>query len=296
MDDDPLTSPSFPAINASDSRSYRTPRPGNTQPQPPSQPGNGRGMGGFTEPARSPSRYPTGPDRAVSTPDGYPVQPVAARVAPVQGQPSVPMANPYGSYVSAPQPASQEPARHAAASYVGYTTGPQASVELSRYRELPATGQDVGGHAAGGTGYGSARTSYGSAGNGYPTSDNGNGYGPGGNGYGTDPGYRTGSNGYGTDPGYRTGGDSYGTDPGYGTASNGYGRGRHGLGDNATAAGYSGISYQDAYPQAGQAVPAGYPPQEQATRQYDQRGYGTPELAYGPDAYPGYPGYGGSGR
>jgi hypothetical protein len=86
-DDDPLTSPSFPAINAADSRSYRTRRSANGQP-------GGTG----------PHRYPAGPDR-ISRPEGYPVQSPAPQAPQVQSSPSpsgTPAANPYGSYVSAP--------------------------------------------------------------------------------------------------------------------------------------------------------------------------------------------------
>jgi hypothetical protein len=87
-DDDPLTSPSFPAINTSDSRSYRT-RRSNSQP-------------------------------GTSRPNGYPVQSPAAQspASTTQASPrqssahaasDAPAANPYGSYVSAPQPAYQQP-------------------------------------------------------------------------------------------------------------------------------------------------------------------------------------------
>jgi hypothetical protein len=80
MDDDPLTSPSFPAINTSDSRSYRTRRPGASQ-----------------------SGQHTGPQ---------PISPYAHEPAPVRPAPVPPasptVANPYGSYVSAPQPVYQD--------------------------------------------------------------------------------------------------------------------------------------------------------------------------------------------
>jgi hypothetical protein len=103
-DDDPLTSPSFPAINAADSRSYRTRRSGTSQP----------GMPG-------PNGHPAGADRS-SRPDGYPVQspaqqsvarhaagPQPAAQAPSLPPPSsTPAANPYGSYLSTPSP-SQPP-------------------------------------------------------------------------------------------------------------------------------------------------------------------------------------------
>jgi hypothetical protein len=57
-----------------------------------------------------------------------------------------------------------------------------------------------------------------------------------------------------------------------------------------------GVSYQPPVHQGGQPAPAGgYGPGYPAGP-YDQRGYGQPELGYGPDGYQGYPGYGGSGR
>jgi hypothetical protein len=90
-DDDPLTSPSFPAINTADSRSYRTRRSASSMP------------GGTHR-----NGYPTGPDRT-SGPEGYPVQPAAPQPAAQAPQvPSAPRssgtpaANPYGSYVSPP--------------------------------------------------------------------------------------------------------------------------------------------------------------------------------------------------
>ena len=94
-DDDPLTSPSFPAINTADSRSYRTRRSAASQP------------GGADQ-----TRYPAGRDRIsrpdrTSRPDGYPVQSAAAATVPPAAKPAssgAPAANPYGSYVSAAQP------------------------------------------------------------------------------------------------------------------------------------------------------------------------------------------------
>jgi hypothetical protein len=83
-DDDPLTSPSFPAINAADSRSYRTRRSATGQP-------------GST----GPNRYPAGPDRS-SRPEAYPVQSSAPQVQSPPSPSGTPAANPYGSYVSTP--------------------------------------------------------------------------------------------------------------------------------------------------------------------------------------------------
>jgi hypothetical protein len=87
LDDDPLTSPSFPAINASDSRSYRASRH-DSQPRNIPAPG-------YTEPAQQFGGYPGAPDRTISPPNGYPIQPGASA------------GNPYGSFVS--QPAASQP-------------------------------------------------------------------------------------------------------------------------------------------------------------------------------------------
>ena len=131
-DDDPLTSPSFPAINASDSRSYRTRRSSTSQP----------GMAG-------PSGYPPSSDR-ISRPDGYPVQspapqssgrhagPQAAAQStapPAPPAPSgTPAANPYGSYVSTP-PASQPN---------GYPDAPASNRPAADYPGYPAAQQATG--------------------------------------------------------------------------------------------------------------------------------------------------------
>ncbi len=147
-DDDPLTSPSFPAINAADSRSYRTRRSA-------SQPG-----------IQDASRYPAGPDH-ISRPDGYPVQSPAPQPAgqdPLVSSPRTPSAspaaNPYGSYLSAPsayqQPGYPDPAAasHAGADYPGYPTpempagnGYYPAVAADGY--LPAAGLDAAAPATG---------------------------------------------------------------------------------------------------------------------------------------------------
>jgi len=89
LDDDPLTSPSFPAINAADSRSYRASRSD-------TQPGASHGPAAYSEPAQQFGGYPDA-QRSTSAPNGYPVQPAA------------PAGNPYGSFV-APPAASYQPA------------------------------------------------------------------------------------------------------------------------------------------------------------------------------------------
>ncbi len=137
-DDDPLTSPSFLAINAADSRSYRTRRPGSALSGPHLSPQSGPHSGPHSGPQ-------TGPQYASA-----PVSPLSP----------APVANPYGSYVS-PQPVYRDVAPHQdAASYGGYPTGPQSDGS-SRYHGAadgylpagyPANGQHGNGHAANGNG------------------------------------------------------------------------------------------------------------------------------------------------
>jgi hypothetical protein len=169
MDDDPLTSPSFPAINASDSRSYRTRRPSSSPSS--GAPRNGHGTGGhgagsYSEPAQPYSPYPGSPDRSASMPNGYPVQPPAASAA---GSPysAGPVANPYGSYVKASQPGYSEPATAAkpatpaaphldAAAYgSGYAAGQQAVAGANWYASPLDASQVANGYLpAPGTGNG----------------------------------------------------------------------------------------------------------------------------------------------
>lgn len=206
MDDDPLTSPSFPAINTSDSRSYRTRRPGAAPsgPHTSPQPIGGRGSGGFSEPGQQFSPYPDRP----GVPGGYSTQPSQALPPVPAAHPSAPVANPYGSYVSAPQPG---------------------------YGDVAASPLDAG--------------SYGGD---YPAGQlaDGSWYGPG----------------------------------GASASGNGY------------AADYQSVSYPSSAYQGGQAGPGGHGPQGHVAGQYEQRAYGTPDVAYGQDGYQGYPGYGAGNR
>ena len=203
MDDDPLTSPSFPAINTSDSRSYRTR----------SRSGSG--------PARQLPDYPG----QTSAPGGYPIQPGATAARHVPAQSAAPAANPYGSYVSAPQPSYPEPAsapRDAAAYGTGYAAGQQAVAAANWYGGSPDGGQATNGYLpAPGGGNG--------AGNGYSPADYGVGY--------QTPGYQGGqpalpAGGYGQpghpgpydQRGYQRPDAAYGQDgyeayPGYGGAA-----------------------------------------------------------------------------
>jgi hypothetical protein len=121
-DDDPLTSPSFPAINTSDSRSYRTRRAD-------SQPGIARPAAAYSEPAQQFNGYPQAPERPARVPDGYSSQPGSQ-------PPVAAVGNPYGSYVSQspagyqPPTAHQPPAAHQDAAYsAGYLGGGQLEPE-----------------------------------------------------------------------------------------------------------------------------------------------------------------------
>jgi hypothetical protein len=58
----------------------------------------------------------------------------------------------------------------------------------------------------------------------------------------------------------------------------------------------NGTSYETPLYPGGPPAPAGGYGPGQLAGQYDQRGYGAPELPYGQDGYQGYPGYGGGGR
>jgi hypothetical protein len=129
MDDDPLTSPSFPAINTSDSRSYRT-RSGN---------------GSYGDRSRG---YPAGPDRSASAPNGHPVQPAAS-------------GNPYGSYVSAPRYPEPASAHLDPAAYgTGYAAGQQAVAAANWYSSTDG-GPAIDGYLpSGNNGYGHQPPAY----------------------------------------------------------------------------------------------------------------------------------------
>jgi len=244
LDDDPLTSPSFPAINTSDSRSYRARSSSGAhtgphiRPQAGPPPASGRSSGRFAEPT---AQYPVPQAPAAQAPI------TQVPVPPASGSQLPPVANPYGSYVSAPQPAYQDAAaaRQDVPSYGGgYSNGQQADgswygSDASGY--VPTPGYTGGDQAPNGNGYN---------GNGY----NGNGYGYNGN-------------------------DQNGALPGasdYGPVD------------------YQNLTYQSADYQPAPPVPGGYG--QQNHYQYEQRGYGVPDLAYGQDGYQGYTGYGTGGR
>jgi len=215
LDDDPLTSPSFPAINTSDSRSYR----------------GRRSRGSHSGPQ-------TGPQPAADFTRPTTQHPVSPPVGPPQISAPQPVANPYGSYVSASRPAYQDMA-------------------VSR-GDLPAYGGYGNGQQPDAAWYGDAATGY-LPGDGYAGNGNGhNGNGHNGSGYAV-PDQHDGQGGYG-------------------------------------AADYQDFPYQRAdYPPA-PSVNNGYANQHQQAGQFDDRGYGAPDPAYGPEGYEGYRGYGPGSR
>jgi hypothetical protein len=128
LDDDPLTSPSFPAINTSDSRSYRTSRSD-------TQPGASRSAAAYSEPAQPFSPYPEA-QRGNSAPSGYPVQ-------------SAPAGNPYGSFVTQPAASYQPPAAPVPqdSDYAAYTSQELPGGE-GWYPPVNAHGNGTGQHRA----------------------------------------------------------------------------------------------------------------------------------------------------
>jgi hypothetical protein len=226
LDDDPLTSPSFPAVNTSDSRSYRARRSSGAQSGPHTgpQPAEGR-PGGYAEP---PTHYPVQSRGSQPQPQPQPQTPSSS-----------PVANPYGSYVSTPQP-----------TYGQHADGVPYGAAATGY--LPADGYSRGRHNANGNGHnGNGHDGNGHDGNGH----NGNGHN--GNGYPAR--------------------DQHDGQGGYGAFD------------------YQSLTYQDVDYQQAQSM-AGYAQQNQHSGQFDERGYGTPDLAYGQDGYQGYSGYGPGGR
>ncbi len=236
-DDDPLTSPSFPAIQ-DDSRSYRNGRgrgasaphrspvspaaptqqmaaypqaPGQFDGYGPGAPGNAAEPAGYRQPA--PAAEPASPQ---------PYQAAAAAppaAAGYQGNDGQAYGNPYGSYVGSPAGPGPE-AGSVPARYDGYPAGPGAGLPQVSYQQLPA-GSQVPAPAAGPGGWYPA--------DGYPALPGGHeaGY-RNGNGVAGQAGYPDGQGGYlpagyaapqdrghaGVDP-YNQ--DPYGGYPGYGT-------------------------------------------------------------------------------
>jgi len=110
--------------------------------------------GSYSQPAQPYSAYPATPDRSASVPNGYPVQPAAASAA-GSSYAAGPVANPYGSYVKAPQPGYSEPATQAtpaaphldpAAYGSGYAAGQQAVAGANWYASTLDASQVANGY------------------------------------------------------------------------------------------------------------------------------------------------------
>ncbi len=193
MDDDPLTSPSFPAINTSDSRSYRTRSRSSSEGSGSPANGslsNGSLSNGYGGTARQVSGYPVGPDHSISAPNGHAIRPApsAARPGPVPPAAvppaAAPAASPYGSYAAGPQPGYSDPASahlDSAAYGTGYAAGQQAVAAANWYGGAEpnhsADGYLPAPHHNGQALAGEAGPAYGAAGYaGYAPADYANGY------------------------------------------------------------------------------------------------------------------------
>jgi hypothetical protein len=266
LDNDPLTSPSFPRVPASDSRSYRNSRT-------PSNPRTATPPGGspvpdqpYSAPTQQlPSYGPAaaqfpghGGDAQLTNPYAYPSGPVFQDpYAPAGGNGSTDhdgsaghtaaTGNPYGSYVT---PDSQT----VVSSYGGYSM-PDYSAADYQAPEYP----DAAGHGAAPDGQ-TATSAYGDY-----AGTHGNGHGS------YPPPAGNGANDYWT---------QQATVPGV------PGQDTPGYPDN------SGQDYGNGY---GQQEQAAYPPEAYPAGSQEQAGY-APLDPYGPDVYGSYPGYGTPGR
>jgi len=270
--DDPLTSPSFPAVDTADSRSYRTRRSGGAG-QPDTSGQHARPAAAQSATSHQFIEYSSAPRRATSQPDGYPVQSAplqagtpgqAAVTAAGHESPAAPAANPYGSYVSQPPPPaySDAPRRQNGSSSAGYPETPAPSLATAAY-----SGHAVGQHAASAGWYAG-----------------GSAIAPGSPQMAAQPlGQRA--------DGYL---------PAAGMGGNGLNGSSH-VRNGSSARGYAGIDYSSLryddleYPDAAEALP-GYRSAGQHGPQYEQQGYGAADPRAGQDAYRGYPGYGTGGR
>jgi hypothetical protein len=277
-DDDPLTSPSFPAVDTTDSRSYRTRRSGGAG-QPDTSGQHARPAAGQSATSHQFIEYSSAPRRATSQPDGYPVQSaplqagtpgLAAATAAghespaVHESPAAPAANPYGSYVSQPPPPaySDAPRRQNGSSSAAYSETPAPSLAAAAY-----SGHAVGQHAASADWYAAASA------------------------------IAPGSPQMAAQP---LGQPADGYLPVAGMGGNGLNGSSH-VRNGSPAGGYAGIDYSSLryddleYPDAAEALP-GYRSAGQHAAQYEQQGYGAADPRAGQDAYRGYPGYGAGGR
>jgi hypothetical protein len=297
LDDDPLTSPSFPAVRASDSRSYRSGRPDTPSAgsRPPAASGTPAGYGAPAQPAPvypAPAAAPdprsgygaqsgSGPlDRT----GGYGQQPGSAngsgsgtdnyRPAPAAAsyqdysQPSQPVGNPYGSYVSPetesyPVPGAASPGHQGsdAGDGGGYLSGQEtqqySQPQARHLAPAPDPHLSMPVHAA-------------------PVYDS-----PLHTPAPTQPHPAQGAQapmaGYGE--------GWYGTsaeNAGGGYSSQAPAAGSYGNGDS----GYAPVSHN-----GGQYDQPTYLPADSPGIPQDQHGYGTPDSGYGAEAYGGYPGY-----
>lgn len=260
LDDDPLTSPSFPAVNTSDSRSYRTRRGNSGQHARPAA-GQGASSHQFIDYSSAPRRTPSQPDgypaQSAANPAGTPGQPAAQ--APKHQSPAAPAANPYGSYVE-PQPTYSEGARPAN----GYSSHAYPETPAPSFAAAAYSGYAVGQQATSASWYGPPAIASGSPAA-QPLGQPAEGYLP-----------AAGLGGTGL------GGGSHVPN---GSSARGY-----------AGIDYSSIRYDDpVYPEA-QGPLAGYGSAGQHAGHYEQQGYSTPDPGAGQDAYRAHPGYGTGGR
>jgi hypothetical protein len=256
-ENDPLTSPSFPAVNTSDSRSYRTRRGSSGQHARPA-PSQGATSHQFIE-------YSSAPRRTGGQADGHPAQPAAssagapgrpAAQAAQHQSPAADAANPYGSYVNQPQSAYSEATRpQTGYSSAGYPETPAPSLAAAAYGGYPL------GQQAASAGWYAAPASASGRSAAQPLGQPADGYLP-----------AAGLNG---------------------SALNG---GNHVL-NGSSSGGYAGIDYSSiryddpVYPDGQGALP-GYGTAGQRHAQYDQQGYPSPDPGAGQDGYRSYRGYG----
>ncbi len=259
-DDDPLTSPSFPAIGTSDSRSYRTRRSDRQQTgshaAPPAaaqqpagyQPSPQHGDAGYGQAAAG-SGWQPGYDGAGAQPSGYQSQ--HASLPPAAPPPA---AASYRNHPSLPLPTGPQPVPSAVSQPLGQQPSQQASQPAgnpygSYVTDSPASYQQQPAPAAAPAYQGSYQ---------YEQPLPQHGYLPAAGQYGNGPYYHDDANGY--------------TGNGYSTAD--YARNGYQLGSEHAS--YPPPAYQPAPPSQG--------------------GYGQPEPTYGLDSTAGYPGYGAAGR
>ena len=327
LDDDPLTSPSFPAIRSDDSRSYRrTDAPatggrgsngsnGSRGPAGYGAPGNGGGAPGNGIPPAQTAAYPTmsrpgAPDPRSAPAPGYDSTRSAARPASWEGgygqqPPGGPVnGGPVNGSGNGTGPNSYRPAASAAGyqSYPGQPSSPPSGNPYGSYVSAPADSYQAS-RPNGDGGYGSyvngaetqayAQPSAAPAPmHAAPVYENGA---PGGTAY---PAAGGPGAGYGAS---WPGGTGY---PGQGSAPAGYqggspgepgypaghnGNGQHANGHNGN--GHNGAGQINSAGHAGPYDHQSYAPPEGSGAAPDQRGYGGHDAGYGSAGYGNYPGY-----